>query len=186
MQQLHTPMTSSTTTYHDVDYINDKYNGAANLGTGQQGKGNPRCSSDIANRVHTLRYRDLREIPTLKTTSVDPREQPCSQLQPVSMCTGTANANAGLSGWYSAVPAQGKHGADSILRFRPAGSVRGATNVLSYQGDEGLPDELRGPNYPNHAMNVGHQGGYAGIAQAAHAGRGDAFTVNPLPLRSAC
>ena len=56
----------------------------------------------------------------------------------------------------------------------------GATNVFSYQSDEGLPVELRGPNYPNYAMNVGHQGEYAGIASAAHGARGDAFTVNPL------
>ena len=40
--------------------------------------------------------------------------------------------------------------------------------------------ELRGPNYPNYAMNVGHQPEYAGIAQAPHAARGDAFCVNPL------
>jgi methyl-coenzyme M reductase alpha subunit len=29
-------------------------------------------------------------------------------------------------------------------------------------------------------MNVGHQGEYAGISSAAHAGRMDAFAVNPL------
>ena len=29
-------------------------------------------------------------------------------------------------------------------------------------------------------MNVGHQGEYAGISQAAHAARGDAFVLNPL------
>ena len=29
-------------------------------------------------------------------------------------------------------------------------------------------------------MNVGHQGEYAGIAQAPHSARGDAFAVNPL------
>jgi methyl-coenzyme M reductase alpha subunit len=29
-------------------------------------------------------------------------------------------------------------------------------------------------------MNVGHQGEYAGIAQAAHSARGDAFALNPL------
>ncbi|MCL2142390.1 MAG: methyl-coenzyme M reductase subunit alpha, partial [Methanimicrococcus sp.] len=35
-------------------------------------------------------------------------------------------------------------------------------------------------NYPNYAMNVGHQGGYAGVTMAAHASRGDAYTANPL------
>jgi methyl-coenzyme M reductase alpha subunit len=29
-------------------------------------------------------------------------------------------------------------------------------------------------------MNVGHQGEYAGISSAAHAGRMDAFACNPL------
>jgi methyl-coenzyme M reductase alpha subunit len=29
-------------------------------------------------------------------------------------------------------------------------------------------------------MNVGHQGEYAGIAQAPHSARGDAFAMNPL------
>ena len=38
------------------------------------------------------------------------------------------------------------------------------SNSLSYRSDEGLPHELRGPNYPNYAMNVGHLSGYAGIA----------------------
>ena len=44
----------------------------------------------------------------------------------------------------------------------------GAANSLSVRSDEGLIHELRGPNYPNYAMNVGHQPEYAGIAQAPH------------------
>jgi methyl-coenzyme M reductase alpha subunit len=51
---------------------------------------------------------------------------------------------------------------------------------MSIRPDEGLLGELRGPNYPNYAMNVGHQGGYAGIAGAAHIARGDAWSLNPL------
>ena len=56
----------------------------------------------------------------------------------------------------------------------------GAANVFSIRNDEGLPLEMRGPNYPNYAMNVGHQGEYAGIAQAPHSARGDAWAFNPL------
>ena len=56
----------------------------------------------------------------------------------------------------------------------------GAANVFAIRNDEGLPLELRGPNYPNYAMNVGHQGEYAGISQAPHSARKDAFAVNPL------
>ncbi len=40
--------------------------------------------------------------------------------------------------------------------------------------------ELRGPNYPNYAMNVGHTGEYAGIVAAAHSARGDAWCCNPI------
>ncbi|MGV8175831.1 MAG: hypothetical protein ACP5OU_09035, partial [Methanothrix sp.] len=56
----------------------------------------------------------------------------------------------------------------------------GPTDVSSYQSDEYKQLELRGANYPNYAMNVGHQGEYAGISAAAHAGRMDAFAINPL------
>jgi methyl-coenzyme M reductase alpha subunit len=62
----------------------------------------------------------------------------------------------------------------------------GASNVFSIRGDEGLPLELRGANYPNYAMNVGHQGEYAGISQSAHAARGDAFVLNPLVKIAFC
>ena len=39
---------------------------------------------------------------------------------------------------------------------------------------------MRGPNYPNYAMNVCHLSGYTGIPNADHAARGDAFTANPF------
>ena len=45
---------------------------------------------------------------------------------------------------------------------------------------QGNPNELRGANYPNYAMNVVHQGEYAGISSATHASRMDAFACNPL------
>ncbi len=56
----------------------------------------------------------------------------------------------------------------------------GSANSMSIRPDEGLLGELRGPNYPNYAMNVGHQGEYAAIAGAAHYARGDAWTLSPL------
>lgn len=43
----------------------------------------------------------------------------------------------------------------------------GSANTESYRADEGCVGELRGANYPNYAMNVGHQGEYAAIAGAA-------------------
>ncbi|HOP09505.1 MAG TPA: methyl-coenzyme M reductase subunit alpha, partial [Candidatus Methanofastidiosa archaeon] len=56
----------------------------------------------------------------------------------------------------------------------------GSSNSFSFRSDEGLPFEMRGPNYPNYAMNVGHMSAYSGIATAPHAARGDAWTLSPL------
>jgi len=98
----------------------------------------------------------------------------------VTCALATGNSNAGLSGWYMSMylhkEAWGRLG---FFGFDLQDQC-GATNVFSCRSDEGAIDELRGPNYPNYAMNVGHQGGYAGIAGAAHYGRGDAWTASPL------
>ena len=101
-----------------------------------------------------------------------------SSASPCAICTG--NSNAGLSAWYLSMGLQkeawgrlGGLGYDSQDQC-------GAANVFSIGSDEGCIGELRGPNYPNYAMNVGHLGGYTAIVSSAHAGRSDAFCVNPL------
>ena len=98
----------------------------------------------------------------------------------VTVAIATGNSNAGLSGWYLSMllhkDAWGRLGFYGYDLQDQCGS----TNSFSVRSDEGAPDELRGANYPNYAMNVGHQGGYAGIAKAAHVGRRDAFAVSPL------
>ena len=88
--------------------------------------------------------------------------------------------NAGVNGWYLSMILHKE--AHSRLGFYgyDLQDQAGAANSLSVRSDEGLIHELRGPNYPNYAMNVGHQPEYAGIAQAPHAARGDAFCTNPL------
>ncbi len=50
----------------------------------------------------------------------------------------------------------------------------------SYQSDEGLPFEMRGTNYPNYAMNVGHQSAYGGLVAGAHLANKDAWVLSPL------
>jgi methyl-coenzyme M reductase alpha subunit len=55
----------------------------------------------------------------------------------------------------------------------------GSANTNSIRSDEGCIGELRGANFPNYAMNVGHQGEYAAICGGAHYGRGDAWTYDP-------
>ncbi len=97
-----------------------------------------------------------------------------------SAALATGHSNAGLSAWYLSMYLHkeawgrlGNWGYDLQDQC-------GAANVFSLSSDEGCIGELRGPNYPNYTMNVGHHGGYSALIAAAHAGRKDAFCCNPL------
>jgi len=93
-------------------------------------------------------------------------------------CTG--NAQAGLSAWYLSMYLHKEAWGRLGFYGYDLQDQCGACNVFSILSDDGCVAELRGANYPNYAMNVGHQGGYASVVAAAHGGRGDAFCVNPL------
>ncbi len=168
-------------TYYDVDYINDKYGGAAAVDKPTV-KATLDVVKDIATESTLYGIETYEKFPTSLEDHFggSQRATMLAAASGVACALATGNANAGLSGWYLSMyvhkEAWGRLG---FFGFDLQDQC-GATNVLSYQGDEGLPGELRGPNYPNYAMNVGHQGGYGGIASAAHSTRGDAFAVNPL------
>ncbi|MCE8422496.1 MAG: coenzyme-B sulfoethylthiotransferase subunit alpha, partial [Candidatus Methanoperedens sp.] len=88
-------------------------------------------------------------------------------------------SQAGLSAWYLSMYLHKEaHGRLGFYGYDLQDQC-GATNVFSIASDEGCIGECRGANYPNYAMNVGHQGGYTSVVAAAHAGK-DAFCVNPL------
>jgi methyl-coenzyme M reductase alpha subunit len=92
----------------------------------------------------------------------------------------TGNSNAGLSAWYLSMYLHKEaHGRLGFFGYDLQDQC-GATNVFSYQSDEGLLAEMRGANYPNYAMNVGHQGGYTTVCTGGYTGRGDGFAINPL------
>ncbi len=57
---------------------------------------------------------------------------------------------------------------------------QGIGHCFSFRSDQGSPIELRGHNYPDSAMNVGHTGGYSGIIAGAAHGRGAAYSTNPI------
>lgn len=168
--------------YYDVDYINDKYDGAAKKGTDNKVKATLEVVKDIATESTLYGIENYEKYPTALEDHFggSQRATVLSAAAGAATAIATGNGNAGLSGWYLCMylhkEAWGRLG---FFGFDLQDQC-GATNVLSYQSDEGLPVELRGPNYPNYAMNVGHQGGYAAIACSAHAGRGDAYAVNPL------
>jgi methyl-coenzyme M reductase alpha subunit len=88
---------------------------------------------------------------------------------------GTGNSNARLNGWYLSMIIN-KDGWSRLGFFGyDLQEQCGSSNSLSMEPDRGAMGELRGPNYPNYAMNVGHQGEYAAIVGAAHFGRNDEF-----------
>lgn len=98
----------------------------------------------------------------------------------IACAMATGNADFGVNGWYlSMLQHKERHGRLGFYGYDLQDQC-GSANSFSYRSDEGLAFELRGPNYPNYAMNVGHLSGYAGIAMAPHAARGDAFVCNPL------
>jgi len=95
-----------------------------------------------------------------------------------AMATGVADC--GLNCWYlSMLQHKERTGRLGFYGFDLQDQC-GSANSFAYRSDEGLPAEVRGPNYPNYAMNVGHLSGYTGIPKAAHAARGDAWTANPF------
>jgi methyl-coenzyme M reductase alpha subunit len=98
----------------------------------------------------------------------------------IACAMATGNADFGVNGWYlSMLQHKERHGRLGFYGYDLQDQC-GSANSFSYRSDEGLAFEMRGPNYPNYAMNVGHLSGYAGIAMAPHAARGDAFACNPL------
>ncbi|WP_462272136.1 coenzyme-B sulfoethylthiotransferase subunit alpha [Methanohalophilus sp.] len=168
--------------YYDVEYINDKYDGAADKGVDNKVAPSMDVIKDIATESTLYGLENYEKYPVALEDHFG-GSQRATVLSAAAGSAGslaTGNANAGLSAWYLCMYLH-KEGLGRLGFFGfDLQDQCGATNTFSYQSDEGLPHELRGPNYPNYAMNVGHLGGYAAIAGGAHAGRGDAYALNPL------
>jgi methyl-coenzyme M reductase alpha subunit len=97
-----------------------------------------------------------------------------------AVVSATGCAQCGLNGWglaqllhYGTIGRLGFYGYD--LQDQCTSSTS-----FAYRSDEGLPFEMRGVNYPNFAMNVGHQSAYSGINAGAHASSKDAWVLSPL------
>lgn len=160
--------------YYGTEYVDDKY-----------GICGAKATEDVVNDIATevsLYSLEQYEIPTLLEDHFggSQRASVIGAAAGVSCAFATGNSNAGVNGWYlSQLLHKETHSRLGFYGFDLQDQC-GSSNSLAIRGDEGLIHELRGPNYPNYAMNVGHQPEYAGIAQAPHAARGDAFALNPL------
>ena len=163
-------------TYYGKDYVEDKYGGLT------EAPNNMDTVLDVGTEVAFYALEQYEEYPALLETHFG-GSQRASVISAAAGCStafATGNAQTGLSAWYlSMYLHKEQHSRLGFYGFDLQDQC-GAANVFSIRNDEGLPLEMRGPNYPNYAMNVGHQGEYAGIAQAPHSARGDAWAFNPL------
>ena len=162
--------------YYGQDYVEDKYGGLT------KAPNNMDTVLDVGSEVAFYALEQYEEYPALLETHFggSQRASVISAASGISTAFATGNAQTGLSAWYlSMYLHKEQHSRLGFYGFDLQDQC-GAANVFSIRNDEGLPLEMRGPNYPNYAMNVGHQGEYAGISQAPHSARGDAFAFNPL------
>jgi methyl-coenzyme M reductase alpha subunit len=162
-------------TYFGKEYVEDKYGMTEAPNTMD-------TVLDVASEVNFYALEQFEDYPALLET-IFGGSQRASIVAAAAGCStafATGNAQTGLSGWYLSMYLHKEQHSRLGFYGYDLQDQCGASNVFSIRGDEGLPTELRGANYPNYAMNVGHQGEYAGISQAAHSARADAFVVNPL------
>ena len=163
-------------TYYGKDYVEDKYGGLT------EAPNNMDTVLDVGSEVTFYALEQYDEYPALLETQFGGSQRAAVTAAASGCCTAfaTGNSQTGLSAWYlSQYLHKEQHSRLGFYGYDLQDQC-GAANVFSIRNDEGLPLEMRGPNYPNYAMNVGHQGEYAGIAQAPHSARGDAFAMNPL------
>ncbi|MCG7853712.1 MAG: coenzyme-B sulfoethylthiotransferase subunit alpha [Methanosarcinaceae archaeon] len=170
-------------TYYGMDYLKDKYgfdysnpDPAATITPTQE------VVNDLATEVNLNAMEQYEGYPTMMEDHFggSQRAGVMAAACGLTCSIGTGNSNAGLNGWYLSMLMH-KEGWSRLGFFGyDLQDQCGSANSLSMEPDRGLMGELRGPNYPNYAMNVGHQGEYAAIVGGAHYGRGDAFCFDPL------
>ncbi len=163
-------------TYYAIDLINDKYGGLANM--------KPEMDKiiELADDVNNYALEMYEKYPAAMEAHFggSQRATVAAAASGIAGAMATGNANVGVNCWYlSMLNHKERTGRLGFYGYDLQDQC-GSANSYSYRSDEGLPHELRGPNYPNYAMNVGHLSGYTGIPKAAHAARGDAWTLNPL------
>ena len=170
-------------TYYGMDYIKDKYKvDWKNPSPKDKVKPTQEIVNDMATEVTLNAMEQYEQFPTMMEDHFggSQRAGVIAAASGLTTSIATGNSNAGLNAWYLSMLLH-KDGWSRLGFFGyDLQDQCGSANSLSMEPDRGLMGELRGPNYPNYAMNVGHQGEYAAIVGSAHYGRGDAFCYSPL------
>ncbi|MBT8508080.1 methyl-coenzyme M reductase subunit alpha [Methanomicrobiaceae archaeon CYW5] len=170
-------------TYYGMDYLKDKYGyDFKNPNPDTIVAPTQEVVNDLATEVNLNAMEQYEQYPTMMEDHFggSQRAGVMAAACGLTCSIGTGNSNAGLNGWYLSMLMH-KEGWSRLGFFGyDLQDQCGSANSLSMEPDRGLMGELRGPNYPNYAMNVGHQGEYAAIVGGAHYGRNDAFCFDPL------
>jgi methyl-coenzyme M reductase alpha subunit len=170
-------------TYYGMDYIKDKYKvDWRNPSAKDKLKPTQDLVNELATEVTLNAMEQYEQFPTLMEDHFggSQRAGVIAAASGLTTAIATANSNAGLNGWYMSMLAH-KEGWSRLGFFGyDLQDQCGSANSMSIRPDEGCIGEFRGPNYPNYAMNVGHQGEYAAIVGSAHYTTGDAWSLSPL------
>jgi len=160
--------------YWAVDYVKDKF-GLCGM------EPSPENITKLVTEVCAYALESYEKYPALMETHFggSQRATVTAAACGVAGSAATGNSEIGVNCWYlSMLQHKDRAGRLGFYGYDLQDQC-GAANTFSFRGDEGLPFELRGPNYPNYAMNVGHMSGYAGIANCAAAARHDAYVCSP-------
>ncbi|MGE4274449.1 MAG: coenzyme-B sulfoethylthiotransferase subunit alpha [Candidatus Methanomethylophilaceae archaeon] len=164
-------------TYFAIDHIKDKYGGLCQLDPNDFDK-----LMQLGDEVNSYALEMYERYPAAMEAHFggSQRATVAAAATGIAGSMATGIADCGVNLWYLSMLQHKERAGRLGFYGYDLQDQCGSANSLAYRSDEGLPMELRGPNYPNYAMNVGHLSGYTGIPKAAHVARGDAFTVNPL------
>ena len=161
--------------YWAVDLIKDRY-GICGM------KPDMDELNKLVTEVNTYALESYENYPAAMETHFggSQRSTVCAAACGVAGATATGSADVGVNSWYlSMLQHKERAGRLGFYGYDLQDNC-GAANSFSIKSDDSLPFELRGPNFPNYSMNVGHMSGYGGIANCAHAARGDAYVCNPF------
>jgi methyl-coenzyme M reductase alpha subunit len=168
-------------TFYGMDYLKDKYGyDYTHPGPDTTLKPTQEMVNDITTEVCLYCLEQYEQFPTMMEDHFGGSQRAAVMAAASGLTTsiGTGNSNAGLNAWYLSMIIH----KDAWSRLGFFGydlqDQCGSANSLSIEPDRGAMGELRGPNYPNYAMNVGHQGEYAAIVAGAHLGRADAYSFD--------
>lgn len=164
-------------TYHAIDVIKDRYGGFCKLDPANM----PELMK-LGYEINSYALEMYERYPAVMETHFggSQRATVSAAATGIAGAMATGVADCGVNCWYlSMLQLKERTGRLGFYGFDLQDQC-GSSNSFAYRSDEGLPMELRGPNYPNYAMNVGHLSGYGGIPKAAHVARGDAYTCNPF------